>query len=341
MIVKVDPRPLIKLFSTFVGNTKVMFNFKTDGRVMYVQVLNDYTVTTSFPVKSVDGDFGEIDASVWVSKFVHVMAKDEEVQMTINDAVLFMEQSSFNCTLLREYESRRELPDVQGLDMKPAGVRRLKFLAHCGVSCMCMSKELSISDPDPVFANKRYYLNYNQAAFIESMDYPQVCIPFPTFRDFVFKLDDKATYAYLSDLDTLYFKSCEYEFWVSVTNYNINNYVITNLDKRLAGATLVTKVSFNAYKNNLFILASAFPNQKLSCTFGNGTFMIMANSNNSNVCVGDSITEALASLAITTAQLTAIVKLFGDDTEVEVKKGVGCLCLACGEKALLIAETVY
>lgn len=341
MVIQVDPRPLIRLFSDFVGNTKVMFNLKTDGRTVWVQVLNDYTVTTQISVTSVDGDFTETDISVWVSKFIHVMSKEEMVQMTINDAVLFIEQSSFNCTLLREYESRRELPMLQDVGMQPAMSRRLKYLAHTSVSCMCMSKELSISDPDPVFANGKFYLNYNQAAFVDTINHPQVCIPFPTFRDFVFKLDDKATYAYLQEYDTLYYKSGTYEFWVPVTNYNINNNVLTALDKRSSGATDITKISLSKYKDQLLIIAGAFPKQKLSCSFGDGKFLVMANSNNSNVCAGDMLTEVLASIAITTAQLIAIVKLFGDEQEVQVKKGVGCLCLVSGAKIMMIAETVY
>lgn len=341
MVVQVDPRPLAKLFNDFVGNNKVMFNFKLNGRSMDVQVLNDYTVTTTIPVESIDNDFSEVDISVWITKFIHVMAKDEMVQMTVNDAVLYIEQSEFDYTLLREYESRRELPVLGDIDLQQIFTGRMKYLAHVAVSCSAMAKELSISDPDPMFTGGRVYLNYNQAAFINSIEFPQVCVPISTFRDFVFRLGDKAQWVYLEDKDIIYYKSGQYEFWVPVTNYNINNNVIKTLDKKLASSTEITSVSFGKYREKLLIVAGAFPKQKMLMSFGDKSLAVMVNGNNSNVSAGDKLTDILASLAITTAQLTSIVKVFGDDEEVQVKKGVGCLCLVSGEKALMIAETVY
>lgn len=339
MIVKVNPGHLMKVFSDFItGNKKVMFNFETDGRTLSVQMLGDYTATCDMPVESVDGDYIKTDISVWVGRFIHVMSKDEMVQFNINDAVLNVTQSTFNCTLLREYEGRRELPDISGIELSNAYAKRLKFLAHMCVSTSCMAKELSIANPDPVFAGKRFYLNYNQSAYVDKMDYPEVCLPESSMRDFVFKLDDRAKYAYLKLYDMMYFHAINYDFWVPTVNYNINGTVIQKLDQKLDGSKLITKIKLADYKDKLNIMSAAFPKQKLGFAVGEGAFTVLANGTTTNVFVGMPIVETLATTMITSAQLQAIVKIFGEDEEVEVRKGVGCLCLACGEKALLIAE---
>ena len=340
MVINVNPKPLVSLFSDFVKNSKIMFNFKTDGQKLYIQVLSDYTVTVTIPVESVDGDFSTTAISVWVTKCIHILNDDEYIHITINEAALIIEQSTFNCVMLREYEARRDLPDMNGVELKPAFANRLKYLAHASLSCMGMARELSIADPDPVFTNGKFYMHYNQAAFIDNINYPQMCIPFSTMRDFVYKLDAKAQYAYLQDLNMLYLQSGGYEFWVPTVNFNINNNVITTLDKELAGSTEITTLSIKNYKDKFSIIADSFPKQQLSVSVGEHQIAIAASANNYNVGIGDKITRQLATFKVTSAQLATIAKLF-DDEEISIRKGVGCICLKSGEKALMIAGVVY
>ena len=340
MVINVNPKPLVEIFTDFVRNSKVMFNFKTDGKTLHIQVLSDYTVTTSIPVDSVDGDYHETDISVWVTKCIHILNDDEYIHMTINDAALVIEQSKFNCVMLREYESRRELPSLDNIELKPAFANRLKYLAHASVSCMSMARELSIADPDPVFANGKFYMHYNQAAFIDSINYPQMSIPFSTLRDFAYKLNAEAQYAYLTDIDTLYIKSDKYEFWVPTSNYNINNNIISTLDKKLAGCVEVTTLSIKSYRDKFSIIADSFPKQKLAVSIGEHQISIAASANNYNVGVGDKVVKQLVTFMVTSAQLSTICKLFDDD-EISIRKGVGCICLTSGEKTLMIAGVAY
>lgn len=341
MVIQLEPGLLINMFVDFVGNAKTMFNFRTDGKTLDVQMLGDYTATKSFAVTSIDGDTKETDISVWVNKFIHVMNKDEYIRITINDAAMFIEQNTFNCTLLREYEARRELPDINGVELTHAFPGRLKYLAHAGVTAIPLAKELSIPDPDPVFANNKFYMNYRQTAYIDSMKYPEMCIPFSTFRDFVFKMDDKATYAYLQELNTVFYRTKDYDFYVPTTNYNISNSILIAFDKKLSECSPITKIVIKPYKEKLLTVSSAFPKQKLTLVVGTGTFAVSADTNNSHMQVGYEMKDMLLSTEITSAQLTVITRLFGEDDEVIVKRGVGCICLNTGEKNLLIAGMIY
>lgn len=341
MVVQMEPARLIKLFDDFVGNVPVMFNFRTNGTKLWVQMLGDYTACTEMDVTSIDGDFREIDASFKVTKFVHVMNKDEYVRITITDAAVFLNQNTFYCTLLKEYEERREFPSIEGLELQHAFPGRLKYLAHAGVSCMPMAKELSIPNPDPVFANSKYYLNYRQAAYIDSMKYPEMCLPFSTMRDFVFKLAEKTDFLYLQESNILYYKSGEYEFWVPTTNYNISNATITTFDKKVAECKAVTTVCFKEFSQKLQTVAMAFPKQLLTLAIADKKYNISADTNISHMQVGYEIEQSLFTMDITSAQLVVITKLFGDEESVIVKRGVGCICLTSGEKNLLIAGRSY
>lgn len=340
MVIEVNPRVLTQMFGDFVKNSKVMFNFKTNGRYLEIQMLGDYTVTTSFDVKSLDGDYTEQDITVWVTKCVHILNKDEYIRITITDAQMLIEQSVFSCVMLREYESRRSFPDISGIQLLDAQAERLRALMAMSMAGLGMAKELSISPPDPMFVRGNMYMYYHQAAIVASINYPEISIPFSTLRDFVGKLDKHATYAYLKQEEVMYFHSECYDFWIPVINYNINAEVVNNLDKRLLEASTITKVSFNGYKEKLLTIADTFPKQQVNMGLGSGNFIVNVSTNSHNVSIGNAIGDSGIAFNITSAQLASIAKLFGEE-EITVKKGVRCICLSSVQKTLILAGVTY
>ena len=341
MKIEVNAKYLTSLFSDFVKGNKVMFNFKTNGKVLDVQMLGDYTACTLIPVISLDGDTKECDASFWVTKAIAIMDVDKPIQITFADAVIFFEQDTFNSTFVKEHEERRTFPSTEGIPLSPAYANRLKYLTHSVVSCTGLAKELAIADPDPVFSNKKFYADYRQTFFIENMEYPEFCVPLSTLRDFAFKLEEKAEYAYLPDLTVVYFKSGRYEFWIPTNNYNISGAIISAIDKKLGECVKVTELSFVNYVDKLSILATAFPKQKMSFLIGNSVFSISINNSDVQCTVGDNINNSLLGINITSGQVAVISKLFKEDEKVECLRGGNCICLRSGEKNLLIAGMIY
>lgn len=341
MVIDVSPKFICGLFDDFVGNSDVMFNFESDGDTLKIQYLGDWTATAETIVKSVDGDHNVVRASFWVSKYVQVMSREDVVRITITDAAVLIQQNSFFCTLLCEYEEKRNLPDISGVEFKPSYSGRLKYLAHANTVCSAMAKELSIPNPDAVFSGSKFYLNYQQAAFIESMDYPESCIPENTFKSFAYKLDEQALYAYLPDYSTYVFKTRKYTLWVPSVGYMISSGTIGVFDKKLAECKDVTEVVITPYKEKLSIVAGAFNKKQLQFAVGEKVYCVMAGTNKSHVRVGYDFSQPLLSMNITSAQLSCIARLFGDDESVKIKKGAGCLCLSSGTKNLLIAGRIY
>lgn len=341
MVIEIEAKNLTRLFDDFVGNNKVMFNFKTNGSEVDVQILDDYTVCTKFECKSVDGDTNVADISVWMTKFIKVLNSAEPIRFTINDAALFIEQSTFYCTLLREYEARREFPSTDSFELKPAFPGRLKYLVHSAQSCSGLAKELALSEPDPMFVSGKYYVDFRQTIFIDNIDYPAHCIPFSTLKGFAYKLKDNAQYCDIPDNNSMYFKSANYEFWVPTTDYNINGSLVSAIEKKLKECFEITRLRFGEYKERLSILASAFAKTKMVMTIGQKSFNVGVDTNVAHMLVGYQLREAIVSLNVTSAQLDVIVKLFGDDEEVEILRGANCICLKSGTKHLLISAMIY
>ena len=341
MKIEVDVKYLKSLFNDFVGNTKVMFNFKTDGSNLYAQMLGDYTVEVTMPVKSLDGDNKVIDTSFYVTKAIAVMDNDKPVVLTFTDAVLVFEQDTFMSTFLREHEERREYPNMVNTELKDAYANRLKYITHSVVSCLGLAKELMISDPDPMFVNGKVYVDFRQTFFIESLNYPEICIVMSTLKDMAYKLDENTKYCYLEESNMMYFKSNKYEFWVPTNNYNISGSIITAIDKKLIGCTEVTELSFVKYVDKLSILAGAFPKQRMGLSFGDGSFSVSVNNNDMQCSIGDIVDKPLLGLNVTSGQIAVIAKLFKDNEKVKCLRGGNCICLSSGEKNLLIAGLVY
>lgn len=341
MVIEMEAKELTSIFSNFIGNNKVMFNFKTDGSLVNVQVLDDYTVCTDVKCTCLDGDKSTVDISVWLTKFIGVLNSKEPIKFTITDAALFIEQSTFYCTLLREYEARRELPDTSKFELKPAMAGRLKHLVHCAQSGAGLAKEMAKAMPDPMFVNDKYYVDFMQTFLVDSIKYPTHCIPFSTLKAFAFKLGDTAEYCDLPEYNTMYFKSGRYEFWIPTTDYNISGNIIAAIDRKLEECKPVTKIKFVDYKDRLAVLTSAFPKTKLIMTIGEGGFNVGVDSNNAHMLIGYQLTKTILSLNVTSAQLDVIIKLFGEAEEVEVLRGANCLCLRVGSKNLLISAVLY
>ncbi len=341
MKIQVDSKFLCNMFVEFVKNNKVLFNFKTNGSTLYIQMLDDYTVEVAIPVKSVDGDSSMTDASFWVTKAIGVMSKDEPTFLTFADAVMFMEQTNFNCTFVKEYEGRREFPDMSNSELKPAFANRLKYLAHSLISCVPLAKELSIADPDPVFSHGRFYANYRETFFIENMDYPEMCLAFETFRNFSFRLEEKSQYAYLPELNMFYVHSGVYHIWVPTVNYNIDGSTVAAIDRKMNECVKVSDLCFKDYCDRMLILSTSFPKQRLSFFIGNREFRLAISTNNTQCNVGHLSANPLLGISITSAQVAVIAKIFKDDDCVECLRGGNCICLRSGEKNILIAGMLY
>lgn len=340
MKVKVNASELYAIFFDFIKSGPVMFNFSIDTNVCKVQVIDDYTVDTGLHYEILELGTGSVDMTVKFSKEALVMANEGDVILNFSDEMLILSDGTFECQVLREYEARREFPTISPGMMKPAYADRLKYLVHCAISCTAMAKEIGITEPDPVFANGMFYCDYRQAFFIEHMNFPEVCITFKTLRSFVFKLDEDAMYCYLPEHDVITFVTNKYVFWIPTSNYNIDGATINAVTTKLRDCVEVTRICIKDIVNRMSVIPTAFPKTQVTFSIGQNEFSFIFSKASSYFSVGQ-VSKYLFSLKITTAQLGVVMKLFGDEDEIIVKRGGNCICLESKEKSMLIAGMIY
>lgn len=341
MKVKIKGRDLVGILSTFVGNNKIMFNFKIKQDKLDIQVLEDYTAETAIECQVIEGPIMGDDVSVWITNASLTLLPQYDIIVDINDIYVEFKQGINSCRFNREYEARREFPSVDVSLLKPAFSDRLKYLTHSAVSCNPLAKELSISPPDPQFSNGKFYLDYKQTFFIESISYPEMCIPLNSLRSVAFKLDKDSKYMLLKEYDTVLFVSGDYKFWVPINNYNLECNRINAVDRIMTDCKEITSVSFKQFIGQINTIVQAFPKQNITISFGEGVFRVAVSSNSAQVIIGDLLGTPIVSTEITSAQLSVISKLFKDDDEISIKRGVNCLCLSKNEKNLLISSLLY
>lgn len=341
MIVKVSGSRLCKVLTDFVRSSKVMFNFRCNGNKMDIQILNEYTVLTSIPVESLDNDFREQDISVYLTKAINILSKDDDVIFTFNEACLNIEQGAFSCMFIREFEARREYPDTSMYMLLPLGMK-LKYLVSSVVGMGSLSKELKVLEPDPIILRDHFYQKYPSTVFRDTYEFPGCSIALKTLKDIVYRLDDKAVYHYDEQTSIIYIKDKDYNIWIPTADYNVSGNQISAIDKKIEECKPCTTIKIKDYLYRFKVMTDAYPAQKLVLTIGEESVRVALNVTNANLTVGDDISTYLFSMNITSAQLSVICKLFGEEDSIEILRGGNAICLRSDKtKNLLIVGTIF
>lgn len=340
MVVRVNPKVLRKVFEETIKGKKVMMNFWCNGNELIIEVLKDYTIIKTINCESIDMDYKVVDCSFYATKALQCISDEESVTLTFMDAAVLLSQSFCNCTLIREYEARREY-SIDGLELKEAYSRRLKYLCMTASSMSKIAKEIKVPDADPVIYDSVFYVKYWNTVFMDGMNYPESCLSMSSLKDFVFLLDDNTKYGFIKEKGMYYFKTDSYDIWVPTISYNIKGSEIAAINKEYVKCRPLTEVCITSNIDKFNTLASAFSNQQIYFTIGKGLTQASVQSNSASFVVGDKIDNYLVSMCITPGQLEFICKLFGQDNKVIIKKGGNCLCLEQKEKILMVSGVAY
>lgn len=340
MVVTVNQKDLVQLFADTLKVRKVLINFKCDGNQLDIQVLKDFTIEKSLKCTSVDNDHNVIDCTFVATKALQCISEEKEVTIVITKATVVITQDLFSCTLIKEYESRRELP-VAVQDLKEAYPRRFKYLASVASSMSRVAKEIQVNESDPVIVGEKFYVKYWNTVFVDGMSYPDACFSINAIKDFVFLLDDKTKFCHIEENDVFLFRTQSYDIWVPIIKYNIHGNEIAAIEKEQAKCRKIAAVTFIDKVAKFKTLAGAFPDAQISLTFGEKAAQASVNINNASFTVGDNIQNYVLTVMVTPGQLELICRLFSEDAEVNILKGGNCICLSVKEKSLLISGIVY
>ena len=312
-----------------------------DGRQLKIQILNEYTICYEFDITSLDNDYTPIDISFYLTKVIHVLT-DDEITITFSTEAVYIEQGTFSGIFVKEYEARREFPNISSLELVTMETGRLKYLVSSALSMSGIFKELKVYETDPVFINGKFYANAtanSNIVFIDDIKFPTCCIPIKSLREVIYTFAKDFKYNYLKEMNTFVFLSGKYVYWVPTTDYNIEGNTITAIDKLISRCNEITEIRLKPYVDRIKIVADAFPSKRLQLVIGEKSFKLNVNLNEANLQVGEEINKYICSLSVTTATLSTICKLFNEEEIVKVSRGENCIILhnPYGKKLLISA----
>lgn len=328
------------IFTDYAKNAKTMFNFKCNGDTLSIQVLEDFIIETEIACEVIDS-FSDTDISVYVTKAVNILSEKEDVIFELVDAALTIMQGSFSYVLIREYEARADLPVIDDSLFKEMYVGQLKYTTVIATKMLSLAQELQINAADPIFMSGNVYIIYKATVFVMNMDFPSCAIGLSILRALVYRLDKGALFYNDEERNRLVFKSGAYTMWVPTTNYNKLGNMTSAIDSKLRETSEIGYVNIHKYADQFSVIADNFKKQTVSLSIGKNQIAIGIQSSTMHISIGDSILVPIATMTITTANLSCLIKIFKEDELVQVLRGGNCLCFKVDNKSLLIAGMLY
>ncbi len=332
---------IVPILQNYLHGVKTMFNLKTEGDKLLIQVLEDYTMETSIPYEVLENDGVPIDHTVSITKIVQALNKGNDVEVSFDNSIVFFKQKSLEFSCVKEYESRRDFGNITG-EWSPYPSARIAYLRKCLSSMFQAITELKLFFPDPVFYNKHFYCISDKTAFVESANAMcDVCIPYEILKKVSYVIRGKSEYFVNNEKSVLVVQSGSSKFYIPTMPYNMNINSINGINKILSSLKYKAIIDINKYVDQLEIISKVFEKKTLTFSIGNDCFYVLASGSDMRVIVGDEVNVTLMSMSITAGQLNTIVSLFGELSEVEVLGGSNCICLKVNEKSLLISGMIY
>ena len=341
MKVLVKAKPLKQVFSDFLSGRKVMFNFKCDGKKLYIQILEDFIVNCWLEVESLDNDYSTIDVSCYITKVVNILG-DDDITLELTEQNIRLTQSDFSYVLIKEFEGRRDYEVPTDAIFEKANISRLKYLMRCATSMSTISKELKVFESDPIFRGGNFYQKYNSTAFRESFNFPECSINMSTVKAIIFKLSDDTTYYHYHERNMIVFKSYDYVIWVPLITYNSKGNELNAVDSKISECKECAKINLYNYLDKLKIVKDTNPSTKIGFTIGSNGFTLSLDTTNVHLTIGNALTDYICTISMTTAQLATMCAIFNEDEIVTVLRGENCLCLRTGKtRNLLILGMLF
>lgn len=343
MLVGLNPKQFVDFFNDFVKTGKVMFNFKWTLEGLDVQVISDFSMTTLLDCELIDGPPMSKEPSYYINSSIHLFNDTDKIFMEFREEdMATITQGDVSYTLIEEYEGRRNLPEFDEGAKEKLAVGRLQYLISAARDMIPISKELKKLPSDVVIANGHFYNMYSNIAFVDEISLPDLCVPYGVLYNIVFKLKKKDA-MFCVDGDQLILRSDKYTFYISLTNYNLAGNETNMIDELILTSKKVSVISFKSVKERVQLILGILKNQEFTFSVSRDNFYMTVSSADSaaNVKIGDIINQPIATVSFTEAQVSVIMKLFGDDEEVEIYLCRQAIRFKVGTKNLFISVLAY
>lgn len=338
---KVNPSSIVDVFTDYIKTGKQMFNFTCNGKTLSIQIIGDYYVYFTLPVETLDNDFSTKSISAYVTAAIHVFDKDSPIVFDIQESLITISQDSLIYSAVKEFEEMKTISPISEENLKSFSVAKLRYLTRSATTLSTLAKERKINPSSPIVFNNEFYVIYSDCIFKESFEFPNIIIDINILKSVVYKLENDAKYYYDVEHSLLTIVSGIYRFDIVVTQSDSNISYINGINDKLSKVDVIHPININNYSKKLDAISSNFKGYPCTLSITDKSYNLAIVSNDMNCSIGDTLSQTLASIRISTGILNVISKVFAEDTEVKISKGVNILCFKMGTRTLLVSGITY
>lgn len=312
-----------------------------DKKVMVLQTdngfIDDYIIED---IKS-DGITDPEGISLEIDRTLLLLDGALDVTLDISSTYVEIQQLGFKCIYQTTSVPRVELSSNANLTYRPFSVSTLANYSRQSKSLDLVAKSLAQLDIPTHFSNGESYLQYSTAIFKTSVEMPNCRLAGETITRLVRALSRAKSCAIAEDVENglIFFKLDNGEkLIVPVMQADTEN--VYTVNQLLENVKWVTDLSVKQYAEAISLITQVNTATLVDVGVCPNGLRVSVSSAKTQYNVG-SMEPAIFTIRISTMQLLAIAKIFGEDPKVSVGCGGNTICLQSVNKTLLLSGLVY
>lgn len=340
MFVRVSGNEFATVIERIAPSNETVY-FKVMNNMLYLQAHGVLIYDARIPILDCDAEGASLSYSAVLDKALSLLNKKEDITITVNGEILFIEQESFSYTADKSYEDR---VDTRSFELNYDIGYSKEQLRGLVASCRALDtvvRTLGVAF-GPVSIKDGYaYPTSSSTAMVVPSDLPNMKIS----KEILSKINSAVSAGKFNlctiDGSTIYFKINENEV-VSTSIGEPSDEAVESITTLVQECKGVTSIALSRYNEEIQKIVSIYPKTLTNFGITENGISIYVDNINTKITYGDT-GRIILGIKISTAQLSVIQRMFGECTGVEVLKGVNVLCLQQKnlDKKLMIAGLVY
>ena len=329
------------LLELIQGNKRTSINFCLIGNILHLQTSGALIDEKKLVLREYDSkDTTEI--TVNIEQTINLLNENEPVIINVRGDIMEIKQNSFEFVATRTPEQRVENILDTSTSSKFDNFGLIRFISD-SKALDGVAKTLSLGLAPIVIHDNIAYLYYSNTVYSTKVKLPDCSIPSEVARKLSNVLARSKSCSYVHDAESgLLTISISNNETVTIMSQKANKQLVQGIKNVLVNLRDVATVSLRNYKEYMDIICKAYKKLLLELTICEDGIQLHVDNVSTKFVIG-SKGKSLVSIKISTEQLSAISRLFGEEVGVVVKKGDNCICLMQknSEKKLILAGMLY
>lgn len=347
MLVKLSSASFRSAVYRLIGNTKAEVNFSVvEDDKLQLQVAGSIVSDIKLETISVEGwpEGESVSATVDQALMLLSNKKVDPVDIRVLGDRVEITQGTFKYSTERSYVEKLDDGAFKYIEGKsPFMSEGFKDYVNSTKALDEIARTLSQPVSNIVIKDKVAYVDYYTAIYKCSVDLPDMTIASVAARSVAGRLSANSNPKYYIDevADLMHISVTDNEE-ISIPVTVANMRVVENMAKLEAMLKPIAEVNLAKYKDQIDLICRIYKKMSVKLNICKNDISLYVDNTDARFVIG-SDELPMCTIELSTAQLSAVSKLFGEDTGVVVKKGDNKLCLEKPtlRKSLMLAGLIY